>query len=280
MLASAPAAPCSPRPSPLPCPERSIALLGAYAAGLEDILQSLDSDATLFLPTDEAFTALLEKLDVNATTLLSDKKLLKSVFRFHLVPDVAAKAEDLKDGQRLVTDLGKRLTVIKGPDGVSLKTPGGVIVKVTEADVPAGKAVAHIISEVLIPDEAAASPTAAPGPKAGATATKEAPCDYKLKDGDTLAELAKDFGLTVDAIVALNKNITNPDKIVAGACACCFCGLLPGACWGLCACCAERPWLLAGPWLPAHCLGLGSASCSPPPAPHPPRPPLQATPSS
>ena len=39
---------------------------------------------------------------------------------------------------------------------------------------------------------------------------------YTIKQGDTLSTIAKRFGVTVDAILAANKNIKNPNKIAIG----------------------------------------------------------------
>jgi LysM repeat protein len=39
---------------------------------------------------------------------------------------------------------------------------------------------------------------------------------YAVKQGDTLSTIAKRFGVTVDAILAANKNIKNPNKIAIG----------------------------------------------------------------
>jgi LysM repeat protein len=55
---------------------------------------------------------------------------------------------------------------------------------------------------------ASASPTEPSGPS-------PSPLRYVVKRGDRLANIADQFGVTVDAIVALN-NLDNPDHIEAG----------------------------------------------------------------
>ena len=52
-------------------------------------------------------------------------------------------------------------------------------------------------------------PTATPRPTA--TATPE-PVRYVVKSGDTLTDIAAEFGVTVEAIVALN-SISNPARL-------------------------------------------------------------------
>lgn len=56
----------------------TMALVGAiYAAGLDDTLRKIKNDATLFAPSDDAFEALLTKLDTNLTALAADEELLQ-----------------------------------------------------------------------------------------------------------------------------------------------------------------------------------------------------------
>jgi LysM repeat protein len=67
-----------------------------------------------------------------------------------------------------------------------------------------------------------ATPT--PSPTASATATPEptpipapTPQVYTIKAGDTLSKIAKAFGVTVDELLAANKDtIKNKDRIVVG----------------------------------------------------------------
>jgi LysM repeat protein len=64
------------------------------------------------------------------------------------------------------------------------------------------------------------SPSAAPTESAGPSATgnggpSPTPISYVVQRGDRLTAIAAQFGVSVDAIVALN-NIKNPDHIEAG----------------------------------------------------------------
>lgn len=63
--------------------------------------------------------------------------------------------------------------------------------------------------EIKIPVEEAA-PAAAPAAPSGATTT------YKIKPGDNLTKIAKEYNTTVEELVKLN-NIANPNLIIAGA---------------------------------------------------------------
>lgn len=59
------------------------------------------------------------------------------------------------------------------------------------------------------------APTIAPTPTPGATAAPAGQI-YTLVAGDTLAKVAARFGLTLDALLMANPQITNPDRIAVG----------------------------------------------------------------
>ena len=64
-----------------------------------------------------------------------------------------------------------------------------------------------------------------PSPSSGAPSASVAPTDkpsptakvYVVKSGDTLLKIAKRFGITVDQLIAANKQIKNPDRIGVGS---------------------------------------------------------------
>ena len=71
-------------------------------------------------PLPAAFISLLKSLNVTAADLLSDKftEVLGKVLGTHVVPGVAAKSSDLKNGQQLDTlNAGQKLTVRLGAAG-------------------------------------------------------------------------------------------------------------------------------------------------------------------
>ncbi len=66
---------------------------------------------------------------------------------------------------------------------------------------------------------------ATPSPSASGAAASSAPTEkpsptakvYVVKSGDTLLKIAKRFGITVDQLIAANKQIKNPDRIGVGS---------------------------------------------------------------
>jgi len=81
----------------------SILTKAVKAADLDDTLDDPKAVLTVFAPTDEAFEALLERLNMDLDALLSNKALLVRVLDYHVAPGAALKEEDLQDGQKIAT---------------------------------------------------------------------------------------------------------------------------------------------------------------------------------
>lgn len=165
LLTSSPSSPHLLPPPHLPAAPASIASVAAATPSLSTLTAALAKAnmtewlsnstmvATVFAPTDEAFAAYLTKNAITAPQLLESPNL-KSILKYHIVPGVAAKAADLKNGQTVPTKLGGA--------PLSLDLSGkGVVVKGTEsqanvitADVPAGASVVHVVDAVLVPSTA------------------------------------------------------------------------------------------------------------------------------
>lgn len=112
------------------------------AAELVEVFKGTDA-FTVFAPTNAAFAAIQK--DVDKLLKPENKAKLQNVLKFHVVAG-AAKAADLKDGQKLKTLQGEELTV-------SIKD-GKVMIngaEVTMADVPASNGVIHVIGKVVLP---------------------------------------------------------------------------------------------------------------------------------
>lgn len=128
-------------------------LLAAIQAADESILAALsdpEAELTVFAPTDEAFAALLEQLDMDAETLLADTDLLNNVLQYHVV-EGAVMAESVMemDGELVPTLLGEDATISISvtDDGVALNDS----VNVVQTDIEADNGVIHVIDGVLLP---------------------------------------------------------------------------------------------------------------------------------
>jgi uncharacterized surface protein with fasciclin (FAS1) repeats len=127
-------------------PAFSILVQAVVAAGLVPTL-SAAGPFTVFAPTDEAFAALLEELDVSAEALLADTELLTTVLTYHVVPALVLKA-DVPVGTDIDTVQGGSFTI----DAQLAITDGaGRMANITATDVLASNGVIHVIDRVLLP---------------------------------------------------------------------------------------------------------------------------------
>lgn len=122
------------------------------AADLGGALSDMDTELTVFAPTNAAFEDALAALDLTAEELLADTDTLTSILTYHVV-DGKVLSSDLaadEDGEITVTTLsGEELTILVGEDGsVSFD---GQTATVTTADVEAANGVIHVIDAVLLP---------------------------------------------------------------------------------------------------------------------------------
>ena len=114
------------------------------AAGLVDAL-SAEGPFTVFAPTDDAFTALTEALEVTVEELLA-YPLLPAVLQYHVV-GAEAYSTDLMDGQEIETLLGEDVTVTINAEGVFINDAQVIV-----ADIEADNGVVHVIDAVLLPE--------------------------------------------------------------------------------------------------------------------------------
>jgi len=121
----------------------SILVTALQTAELVEALQG-EGPFTVFAPTDDAFAALLEALDITAEDLLSQSGLA-DVLLYHVVSG-KIMSTDLSDGQTAETLNGESITVDLS-DGVKINES-----TVTTADIEATNGVIHVIDQVLIPE--------------------------------------------------------------------------------------------------------------------------------
>jgi len=117
------------------------AVLAADLAGA----LSAEGPFTVFAPTDAAFTALMEALELSAEELLAFEGLT-DVLLYHVV-GAQALAADLSDGQEITTLLDQDVTITINGMGVFVNQA-----MVTVADIMADNGVVHVIDAVLLPE--------------------------------------------------------------------------------------------------------------------------------
>lgn len=135
--------------------------IAEIAAGNENLtiltaaLQEADLDTmmmdageyTVFAPTDDAFAALLTKLNITKEELLADKDLLKSVLTYHVVPMIV-KAVDIPYDSDIKTANGQNFSI--SSDNVITDASGNKA-NITGTDMMATNGVVHVIDTVLLP---------------------------------------------------------------------------------------------------------------------------------
>jgi len=116
------------------------------AADLDDMMMA-EGQYTVFAPTDDAFAALLTKLNVTKEQLLGDKEKLTSVLTYHVVPMVV-KAADIPYGTAIDTANGQTISI---SDANVITDASGNTANIVGTDMMATNGVVHVIDNVLLP---------------------------------------------------------------------------------------------------------------------------------
>jgi transforming growth factor-beta-induced protein len=108
------------------------------------------SPFTVFAPTNEAFTALLQSLGFNSLAEVP-RAILQDILNYHVVSGVNVQSSDLQNGQAITTFQGETVTI--NLDGVipQVVDATGMGTNIIVADVQTGNGVIHAIDKVLLP---------------------------------------------------------------------------------------------------------------------------------
>ncbi|WP_352338996.1 fasciclin domain-containing protein [Psychrobacter sp. 16-MNA-CIBAN-0192] len=118
------------------------------AAGLDTMMMDAGT-YTVFAPTDDAFAAVLTKLNVTKEELLANTDLLKTVLPYHVVPMVV-KAADIPFGTDIKTVNGQTISI---SDANVITDASGNTANIVGTDMVATNGVVHVIDTVLLPKE-------------------------------------------------------------------------------------------------------------------------------
>lgn len=120
----------------------SILVSALQQAELVETLQG-EGPFTVFAPTNDAFAALLEELDITAEELLAQPDLA-NVLTYHVVPG-NVMAADLTDGMEAETVNGEMVTFDLSGDPMVNES------MIVDTDIAATNGVIHVIDTVLVP---------------------------------------------------------------------------------------------------------------------------------
>ncbi|MFD0976162.1 fasciclin domain-containing protein [Salinimicrobium gaetbulicola] len=105
---------------------------------------------TVFAPTNDAFIALLEELEVSSLDDISTE-VLAATLSYHVVANANVRSTDLTDGMEVPTLANQSFTVNLGDD-VTITDANGRTSTVIAADVQANNGVIHVLDTVLLPE--------------------------------------------------------------------------------------------------------------------------------
>ncbi|PRX55500.1 fasciclin domain-containing protein [Flagellimonas meridianipacifica] len=168
--------------------------LQATNAGLVEALIG-EGPFTVFAPTNQAFIDLLEILGDDYHSLSDfdtqeEIDLLIAILTYHVVPDTAAFAADLMDGQQVPTLFGDKLGISLTNNTVHIVDASDDNATVVLPDVEASNGVVHVIDKVLLPQVAL-----------------DFVASLQLKNIVEIAIETDDLSILVDALVAANAGL-------------------------------------------------------------------------
>ena len=129
-------------------PELSILVEAVVAADLAGALSG-PGPLTVFAPTNAAFAALLEELDVTKEELLANDELLTAVLQYHVI-GARVRAADIQSGKAVEPLAGGFFKI--DLDGGAVITDGrNRTANITTTDLQARNGVVHLVDRVILP---------------------------------------------------------------------------------------------------------------------------------
>lgn len=128
----------------------SLSLLTAAieTAGLASVMHENEGPLTILAPTDDAFAAALDALDITLDDLLEDIDALVNILTYHVIAtDLSAETILSLESIDMPTLQGADVAITTDGDNVIINGSASVI----DADVPAANGLLHIIDAVLLP---------------------------------------------------------------------------------------------------------------------------------
>lgn len=125
------------------------------ATGLDTVLADLDTDYTVFAPSDAAFAKLPEG---TLAALLNDTDTLSNILLYHVVP-----GKVMSDAAVAIAGSDNNQVVTANSAQVALSFTDGMLfvngAKVSAADVMADNGIIHVVDNVILPPTAKGTPT-------------------------------------------------------------------------------------------------------------------------
>jgi len=135
------------------------ALIKADENENSDLVGTLSGEGpfTVFAPTNDAFSDLLNSLDgfdsLDDFDTDEEKALLAKILTYHVVAGAAVMSSELSDGQTIKTVQEENVTVSIDNGSVYIQDATDTNAQVVIADVEASNGIVHVIDKVLLPQE-------------------------------------------------------------------------------------------------------------------------------
>lgn len=204
-------------------PETSTLEAALRAANLDATLVG-KGPFTLFAPTNEAFTALLQELNITADALLANKPLLTQVLTYHVLA-TRLLSRQVIDGATPTTVEGESVLLNATGQGrnraITITDARGRTAHVVRANLQARNGVVHLIDRVILPTDQDIVSVATANPNfsilvealqaAGLVTTLQGQGPYTVlaPTNDAFAALLGELGTTKDALFANKPLLTN-----------------------------------------------------------------------
>ncbi len=177
----------------------SILAQAVLFAGLDDALSGR-RQFTVFAPTNDAFAALLDALDLTAEELLSEenKELVKSVLLYHVAPG-NRDSGDVVDSDQIRSLQGSFIKVASGENGFFVGNAENGFAQLVDVDIFASNGVIHVIDAVMLPPS-----EFNPGSKGKENGSGNGFSVMSDKPDQTIVEIASgnnNFSILVQAVV-------------------------------------------------------------------------------
>lgn len=125
-------------------PEFSTLVAAIEAAGLTETLHDPAATYTIFAPTNDAFAAALESMNMSVEDVMANPEMLADILTYHVLPTTVASADLVAGPVETVNTYPVTITVT---DGAVMVNDANVV----QADIEAGNGVIHVIDKVLVP---------------------------------------------------------------------------------------------------------------------------------
>ena len=129
----------------------SILAAAVEFAGLKDVLDG-KRQFTVFAPTNEAFQALLDELELTAEELLveENRQMVKEILLYHVAPG-ARDAEEVTDSDQINTLLKKFIDVEEEEGAFFVGNEENGFAEIIATDIFASNGIIHAIDSVMLP---------------------------------------------------------------------------------------------------------------------------------